>query len=236
MSALTETGNIRAGLHDESVPDDEPVSDHFADSVQQREAMELGMWVFLATEIMFFGALFLAYSVYRYWYPAAFAAGSHHMELVYGTINTAVLLTSSLSMALAVNAAEQGRRNRCAALLLVTLILGSVFLVIKGIEYHAKWVENLVPFVGWSFAPTGELRGGLKSFFNLYFIMTGLHAVHLLIGIVLLAGLIAWTWKTVPFERCGITVHNVGLYWHLIDLVWVYLFPLFYLVGTVKFP
>lgn len=208
------------------------VADHFVDAEQQHEVAELGMWLFLVTEIMFFGGLFLAYSIYRWWYPTEFALGSHHMDVTLGTINTGVLLTSSFTMALAVEAAEHGKRSRLIWLLVTTLVLGLVFLGIKGYEYHHKYVDHLVPFAGWSFGPTGPHRPGLITFFNLYFLMTGLHAFHMIIGVILLSVLIALAaCKKLPATR-SIVVHNSGLYWHFVDLVWVYLFPFFYLVAV----
>jgi len=206
---------------------------HFHDLAQQRQAAELGMWLFLVTEFMFFSGLFLAYLVYRRWYPAEFAAGSHTMNVVLGTVNTAVLLTSSLTMALAVAAAEHGRQRALANFLTATLVLGGIFLGIKAYEYHHKYEEALIPFANlpFEYAGTPE-QPGLAAFFNLYFLMTGLHAFHMLIGIVLLAILIiAALRQRLPASR-SIVVHNIGLYWHFVDLVWVYLFPFFYLVAA----
>lgn len=207
------------------------MADHFVDEQQQHEAAELGMWLFLITEIMFFGAFFLAYLVYRYWYSAEFSLGSQHMDVWLGTLNTAILLSSSFSMALAVSAAERGARTRLAGLLGLTASLGVVFLGIKFLEYHHKAQEHLIPFAGWEFAPSGPQRNGMATFFDIYFLMTGLHAFHMIIGILLLLYLILLTWcRQLPPTR-SIMVHNAGLYWHFVDLVWVYLFPLFYLVG-----
>jgi len=190
------------------------------------------MWLFLATEFMFFGGLFLAYLVYRSWYPAEFAAGSHTMSLTLGTINTAVLLTSSLTMALAAHAAEHSRQASMAQLLTVTLVLGLVFLAIKAFEYHHKYEDHLIPFAGLSFAHHGVERPGMATFFNLYFLMTGLHAFHMIIGVVLLGVLLALAIRRrLPADR-AVLVHNAGLYWHFVDLVWVYLFPFFYLVAA----
>jgi cytochrome c oxidase subunit 3 len=208
------------------------VAEQFVDASQQHEAAELGMWLFLATEVMLFGAFFIAYLVYRYWYPEAFAVGSREMDVVLGTINTAILLTSSFTMALAVQAAEHGKRAKLVGLLIATVILGTLFLGIKGFEYYHKYADHLIPFAGWDFAPTGKNRAGLMTFFNLYFLMTGLHAFHMVIGISLLLALAVWAqWNKLPASR-SIIVHNAGLYWHFVDLVWVYLFPFFYLVGN----
>jgi cytochrome c oxidase subunit 3 len=202
---------------------------HFDDLDQQHAAAELGMWVFLVTEFMFFGGLFTAYMAYHDWYAHDFAAGSHTMHVVLGTINTAVLLTSSLSMALAVHAAAQGRRTMLIAMLLATIALGTVFLGIKAYEYHEKYVEGLVPFISSSRFET-KPDVGLEEFLNLYFLMTGVHAAHMVIGIAILGTLVVSALRyRLPVER-SVLVHNVGLYWHFVDLVWVYLFPFFYLV------
>jgi cytochrome c oxidase subunit III len=205
---------------------------HFHDSRQQREAAELGMWIFLVTEFMFFGGLFLAYLIYRSWYPDDFAAGGHTMNVILGTINTAVLLSSSLTMALAVDAAHYSRRKALMWLLAATMALGIVFLGIKAYEYYHKYEEHFIPFAGLSLSDELQARPGLITFLNLYFLMTGMHAFHMVIGIVLLSLLLLLAWRgRLPAER-SIVVHNVGLYWHFVDLVWVYLFPFFYLIAA----
>ncbi|HZF52007.1 MAG TPA: cytochrome c oxidase subunit 3 family protein [Polyangiaceae bacterium] len=217
-----------------------PLAHHFESYAQQKEASELGVWVFLVTEVMFFGGLFAIYTIYRWAYPAAFAEGSRHLDVELGAINTAVLLSSSLSMALAVRGAQTGKRKLTAALLILTVILGSVFLAIKGFEYHHKFTEGLIP--GANFrdpaspgAPAHDLStsaaNGLQLYFMIYFAMTGLHAIHMIIGIVILAGLL------VPVLRGRFSplnynwVEGAGLYWHFVDVVWIFLFPLLYLLG-----
>jgi cytochrome c oxidase subunit III len=205
---------------------------HFHDLRQQRESAELGMWLFLVTEFMFFGGLFLAYFIYRSSYPDDFAAGGHTMNALLGTINTAVLLTSSLTMALAVDAAHHARRQAVVRLLAATIALGLVFLAIKAYEYDHKYHEHLIPFAGLPSSDELQGRPGMISFLNLYFLMTGLHAFHMVIGIGLLLVLMALAWRgRLPPER-AIVVHNAGLYWHFVDLVWVYLFPFFYLISA----
>jgi cytochrome c oxidase subunit 3 len=204
---------------------------HFEDIHQQREAAELGMWLFLVTECMLFGGLFLAYLVYRGWYPAGFAAASHAMDVTLGTINTAVLLTSSLTMALAVQSIQAGRRRSALTFLPATLLLGSGFLAIKTYEYYHKWDEHLVPFGGLPFSWIGSDWRGAQMFFSLYFVMTGLHAVHMMIGVALLFVLIVKCYRR-PVTAQANLAHNSGLYWHFVDLVWVYLFPFFYLVAA----
>jgi cytochrome c oxidase subunit 3 len=208
------------------------VAHHFHDAEQQRSAAELGMWVFLATEVMFFGGLFVAYLVYRSWHYDDFAIGSHAMDLGLGTVNTAVLLTSSLTMALAVDAAHRGRRQALLGLLAATLVLGTVFLGIKAYEYYHKYEEHLIPFLGLPFRPEEGTSEGMAAFFNLYFLMTGLHALHMVIGLAMLATLIGLAWAGRLHPERAILVHNSGLYWHFVDLVWVYLFPFFYLVAA----
>src|SRR4051794_7555761 len=158
---------------------------HFDTAGQQKEASTLGMWVFLVTEIMFFGGLFLCYVVYRTIYPAAFAEASHELDITLGGINTAVLICSSLTMVLAVSAAQMGQRKSLVAFLILTIVLGSVFLGIKAVEYHEKFVNHHVP--GPSFHFEGPESAHAQLFFSLYFAMTGLHALHMIIGITLLA-------------------------------------------------
>jgi len=203
----------------------------FSDLAQQREAAELGMWLFLATECMFFGGLFLAYLVYRHWYEAEFALGNQHMEVLLGAINTGVLLTSSLTMALAVHSAQHSRRTLLMRFLLVTMLLGMTFLAIKAYEYHHKYVDRLIPFAGLEFRYVGRERPGTATFFNLYFLMTGLHALHMVIGVALLFVLFLLARRGRLLAERSIVVHNTGLYWHFVDLVWVFLFPFFYLVA-----
>lgn len=203
---------------------------HFEDLDQQREAGELGMWLFLLTEFMFFGGLFLAYLAYRSWYPEEFSLGSRSMDVVLGTVNTAALLTSSLTMALAVDAARNSRRNSLALLLVATILLGAIFLGIKAYEYQHKFEHHLIPFAGLPFEHSGPQEPGLTTFFNLYFLMTGLHALHMVIGIAILATLVVLALRGGLVAERSPIVHNTGLYWHFVDLVWVFLFPFFYLV------
>jgi cytochrome c oxidase subunit 3 len=201
---------------------------HFEDAEQQREAGTLGMWVFLATEVLFFGGLFTAYSVYRWSYPEAFAEASRHLDVLLGAINTAVLICSSLTMAMAVHAAQLGRRRGQVLFLLATIALGSAFLVIKGFEYHHKFVEHLVP--GPHFFDPGPHAAQVQLFFSLYFAMTGMHALHMVVGVGLLAWLAGGARRGRYDGAYYSPVENVGLYWHFVDIVWIFLFPLLYLV------
>jgi cytochrome c oxidase subunit 3 len=203
----------------------------FDDPAQQKLSATLGMWAFLATEVMFFGGMFAAYAVYRFWYPHAWAEASRELDLLLGTVNTAVLLTSSLTMALAVDAARHGTRQQISRWLVVTIVLGLVFVGIKAYEYHHKWVEHFVPgrYFQWH---EGDVRtaGAAELFFSFYFAMTGLHAFHMLIGFGVL-GYILRRARRGDFSPDYYTpVEMSGLYWHFVDIVWVFLFPLLYLI------
>jgi cytochrome c oxidase subunit 3 len=202
---------------------------HFEDVEQQHQASWLGMWVFLATEVMFFGGMFACYFVYRHWYLQAFAGASNHLDVLLGGINTAVLICSSFTMALAVYSAETGRRKPLIAFLLLTIVLGLLFLGIKFYEYHTKFEEHLVP--GSSFRFEAALARPAEIFFSFYFAMTGMHAVHMIIGIGLLTVLI-FKARRGRFSAAYYTpVELTGLYWHFVDIVWIFLFPLLYLLG-----
>lgn len=202
---------------------------HFDDIGQQKSAITLGMWLFLAQEVMFFGGLFMAYLTYRTWYPEAFTAGSHHLDITLGGINTAVLILSSLTMALAVRAAQVGNRRAIVAFLAFTIVLGSVFLGIKVVEYSHKIHDHLVPGPHFSFE--GPLARPVEIFFSLYFAMTGLHALHMVIGIGLLSVLVYLAAKGRFTPDYFSPVEISGLYWHFVDIVWIFLFPLLYLIG-----
>jgi len=206
------------------------LSHQYDDLVQQREAAQLGMWVFLVTEILFFGGLFMAYTLYRMEYPDVYAECSKLMDWRLGALNTAVLLTSSLTMVLAVVAAEQGRIKALIRWLFVTIGFGGVFLIVKAYEYHHKFVEHLIP--GPNFTHELANRGPAQIFFSLYFAMTGLHAVHMIVGIGILST-IAWMASRGKFSPTyNNPVEISGLYWHFVDLVWIFLFPLLYLIGS----
>jgi cytochrome c oxidase subunit 3 len=207
-----------------------PALAHQFDSLgQQKEVATLGMWVFLATEVLFFGGLFATYAIYRAWYPEAFAAASHELDVALGTINTVVLITSSLTMALAVHAAQLGQRKLVLLFLAATMILGAVFLGIKSVEYYHKFVEHHVPGPGFQFQR--EHFRHAQLFFSLYFIMTGLHALHMVIGIGIMLVMFWWSWRgTITVEYYS-PIEISGLYWHFVDIVWIFLFPLLYLIG-----
>ena len=210
---------------------------HFDDLEQQAEASFLGMWVFLITEIMFFGGLFAAYLVYRFLYHEAFAAGSSSLSLELGAFNTIVLIASSLTMALAVHASQLGRQKTLLLFLILTLLLGCTFLGVKFIEYHDKYVEHHIP--GHRFHFVDEARhhvidqGQAQLFFSLYFAMTGMHALHMVIGAGLLTTLIIMTLRGMFSPAWHTPVENIGLYWHFVDIVWIFLFPLLYLINRI---
>ena len=189
----------------------------------------LGMWVFLVTEVLFFGGLFLTYTIYRHAYPSAFTAGSHELIVWAGTTNTVVLITSSLTMALAVAAAQAGQRRALMAFLAVTMALGCVFLGIKAFEYYKEYVERHVPGHGFKFE--AEYARQAQIFFSLYFMMTGLHALHMIIGLGVMAVMFWLSWRGTITPDYSSPIEISGLYWHFVDIVWIFLFPLLYLVG-----
>jgi cytochrome c oxidase subunit 3 len=195
---------------------------------QALEANRLGLWIFLASEVLFFGVLFAAYIIYRYLYPETFAEASRHLDVILGSINTTILLTSSFTMALAVNAIQRDQRRAAVVFLLITMTFGLVFLGIKGLEYVHKIEEGLFP--GPNFTYIGEQAQQAQVFFSLYFIMTGLHAVHMLAGILVLAVLAFLVWRGHFSASSYAGVEMVGLYWHFVDIVWIFLFPLLYLI------
>ena len=200
---------------------------HFFNMGQQLEASVLGMWVFLVTEVMFFGGLFMAYILYRSLYPDAWLAGSHELNEMLGGINTVDLIFSSLTMALAVRAAQVGSWMGQVVNLILTIIFGTTFLVVKYFEYAAKFEHHLVP--GPHFDPARDPAQQL--YFSLYFMMTGIHALHMVVGIVLMLIILRMAWKgRFSAEYYG-PVEVSGLYWHFVDIVWIFLFPLLYLIG-----
>ena len=201
----------------------------FDDAEQQHEAARVGMWIFLATEVMFFGGMFMGYTFYRIAYPQAFAGASNRLDLWLGTINTAVLIGSSFTMALAVRSAQVGKQKGLVIFLALTIVLGMIFLGVKFTEYYAKFVEHLIP--GGAFVYEGSMAHGAEIYFSFYFAMTGMHALHMIIGIVLLTALIVKASHKRFSPGYFTPVELVGLYWHFVDIVWIFLFPLLYLVG-----
>jgi cytochrome c oxidase subunit III len=202
---------------------------HFANLEEQKDASSFGMWVFIAQEVMFFGGMFLAYTVYRNLYPAAFAEASHHLNWLLGGINTAVLIMSSLTMALAVRCATLGRSRQTVLFLLSTVVLGTIFLGIKIVEYADKFEHHLVP--GPHFQFHGPNAHPAQIFYSLYFAMTGLHALHMIIGIPIILVLAFRAHRGAFGPEYHTPVEMTGLYWHFVDIIWIFLFPLLYLVG-----
>jgi cytochrome c oxidase subunit 3 len=222
---------------------------HFETEEQQREAGTFGMWLFLLTEIMFFGGLFFAYLLYRNWYNEAFVAASNQLSIKLGAINTVFLIGSGFFMALGVWAAEVRKRGLLVIFLVLTTLLGVAFLGIKYVEYHEKWEKHHIPGEHFDISefvnPPIDAKTGRPAeqplppdtaqktqvFFSLYFAMTGMHALHMIIGIVLLFWL---TWRAYNGEFSSgyvAPIENFGLYWHFVDIVWLFLFPLLYLIN-----
>ena len=224
---------------------------HFENMEQQREAGALGMWVFLVTELMFFGGMFLAYTLYRTKFPADFASASNHLDLTLGAVNTVVLILSSLTMALAVYSSQVGKQRNLIVCLVITIVLGLTFLGIKAVEYRDKYEDSLIPgrlIPGRPYNPAVQEHGTpydkhklhllpgatvkhVEMFYWIYFAMTGMHALHMIIGVGLLSVILFFSWR----GRYGPEYHNPveisGLYWHFVDIVWILLFPLLYLLG-----
>lgn len=202
---------------------------HFEDLDQQFEAAGLGMWAFLVQEILFFGGLFAAYLVYRMSYPEAFIQGSHYLDITLGGVNTAILICSSLTMALAVYYGQRGNRRQLVLFLFLTIALGAAFLGIKAVEYTHKYHEHLLP--GPTFHPEQAHPPQMQIFFALYFAMTGMHALHMVIGIGILFFLIYQARQGRYSAEYNSPIEIFGLYWHFVDIVWIFLFPLLYLIG-----
>ena len=210
---------------------------HFDNIEQQREAETLGMWVFLATEILIFGALFTGYAAYKAWYAADFEIASGQLNILIGAINTVVLLTSSLTMALSVHAARVNRQRMLVVCLSLTALLGTTFMGFKAIEYYSDYRDALVPSL--AFPPEELVRqhadvnlDHVQLFLLFYYIMTGLHALHLTVGIGLMVWLIVRARRGDFHSEHYMPIEVSGLYWHFVDVVWIFLLPLLYLAGT----
>ncbi len=220
---------------------------HFETYEQQKESSFLGMWLFLVQEVMFFGGIFVVYVIYRHMYPLAFEYGSQALNWKIGAANTAVLLFSSFTMVVAVFGAQTGKKNLLIGGLILTMLFGGLFLGVKYFEYAEKWEHHLVPgdhfdwqaYIDWAVSagiekPAGSASVGseIEIFFSLYFAMTGMHALHMIIGMGIMVWMIfaakrdRWTPQNYNF------VEGFGLYWHFVDIVWIFLFPFLYLVGA----
>jgi cytochrome c oxidase subunit III len=207
----------------------------FEDLQQQRDSASLGMWVFLATEVMFFGGLFAGYTIYRNLYLPFFEVGSHLLNVKIGALNTAVLIGSSLSMAMGVRAAQMGKRGVLVACLILTIILGLAFVGVKlNFEWRQDWIEGLVPGLNFTHEfPHMTLQDSrhVELFFFFYFAMTGVHALHMIVGVGVLAVLVVQAMRGQYGPDRYNMVEGLGLYWHFVDIVWIFLFPLLYLIG-----
>ena len=202
--------------------------EQFESAEQQREASTLGMWIFLVTEIMFFGGAFLAYTIYRWKFQDTFAYASSTLNATIGAVNTAVLLCSSFTMVLAVRASQLGNRKALVVFLILTMVLGSAFLGVKAFEWHDKYVEHHVP--GPNFHWEGANPGQASIFFSLYFSTTGLHALHMVIGMGMMLILTIQAFRGRYTKEYNTPIEMGGLYWHFVDIVWIFLFPLLYLI------
>ncbi len=216
-------------MSEATVHDNPALRHQFDDAEQQKTASTLGMWIFLATEVMFFGGLFTAYTIYRTLYPHAFAEASHHMGVTAGAINTTVLICSSLTMALAVRSAQLSRQKATAWFIIGTMIFGIAFLGVKAYEYHEHYVEGTAPGVNWTIK--GPDARQIELLFCFYFIMTGMHAFHMVVGLGLMSYLLRNTLKHRYNADYYSPVEVIGLYWHFVDIVWIFLFPMLYLIG-----
>lgn len=203
----------------------------FDTAEQQKDCSTLGMWIFLITEIMFFGGMFLAYTIYRSSWPHVFAVASASLNEVIGAANTCVLLFSSFTMVMAVRASQLGRRKAIIGWLILTLIFGGVFLGVKAVEWHEKFVEHHIPGANFHLEglPDSE-QGHAQIFFSLYFAMTGLHALHMVVGAGMLFWLIWEARRGTYTAEYNTPVDIGGLYWHFVDVIWIFLFPLLYLI------
>jgi cytochrome c oxidase subunit 3 len=237
---------INGEMHAEAHAHPAHLRHHFETVEQQREAASFGMWLFLLTEVMFFGGMFMAYLVYRNWYHAAFVAGSNTLNIWLGTINTAVLICSSFTMAMAVYSAEKRRKKSLITYLILTIVLGLAFLGIKAVEYTEKFELHHVPGASFSIEqfvhPTDpkavalapDMAEKTQVYFSLYFAMTGMHALHMIIGISILLILVARALGGAYTDGHMSTIENFGLYWHFVDIVWIFLFPLLYLISRYR--
>ncbi len=208
------------------------LAEQFEELEQQKHADTLGMWIFLATEVMFFGGLFAGYTVYRTMYPQGFAMASHHTNFVIGTVNTFVLLTSSLTVVLGLHAARTARRKSLIVFLSLTILLGLVFLGLKGLEYYEHYEDHLLP--GYDFVFDQAYYRPAALFMCFYFAMTGVHALHMIIGVGLMAFLLVLAWRRQIRPEHPAYVDIIGLYWHFVDIIWIFLYPLIYLIDRHK--
>jgi cytochrome c oxidase subunit III len=202
---------------------------HFADAEQQAESAKLGMWIFLLTEILLFGGLFGFYAFYRAWLPETFIEASKQLDVTLGGLNTVVLITSSLTMALSIRAIQLGKKKHTLIFLFATLILAGTFLVVKYFEYAHKFHEGLLPGKYYTFEGIHAVNPHI--FFSIYFSMTGLHGIHVIVGMIVITWMIVRVSKNEFSPEYYTPIEMTGLYWHLVDIIWIFLFPLLYLIG-----
>ena len=202
---------------------------HFSDSHQQQESAKLGMWIFLLTEVLLFGGLFTTYSVFRAWQPEMFLNAHSHLNVYMGTLNTVVLITSSVTMALAIRSIQLDQKKASLRFLVITLLLAGVFLVVKYFEYSHKFHLGQLPGKFYTF--DGIEGTNPHVFFSVYFLMTGLHGIHVIGGMSVISWLIYKVKRNAFSAEYYTPIEMTGLYWHLVDLIWIFLFPLFYLIG-----
>lgn len=212
-----------------SVPD-VAVQQQFDDAEQQKGAALLGMWAFIATEVLFFGVLFAAYVVCRWRAPSDFLDGSAHLDFAMGTAETAILLTSGCLSAIALRQIQLDRARQSAVLLAIASMLGVLFLILHGMEYHDEFKEGLIP--GIRYTETGPEARGMEIFFSLYYVITGFHSLHVLIGVVLLLVMAVRAWRGAFSSTYYTPIEVSGLYWSLVDIVWIFVYPALYLIGS----
>jgi cytochrome c oxidase subunit 3 len=215
-------------MHTDAAAAPSRLAHHFPDMKTQEHAARMGMWLFLSTEILLFAVLFCAYALYRFLFPVGFEEASRLAHVAMGATNTVVLITSSLTVALAIHYARQGQNRKVVGLLAVTILFGATFMVLKGFEYYHHWVDGQLP--GRLYHYAGLEGPGVSMYFTVYFLMTGLHGFHVLIGMGVLAWLLARAARNEFGPGYSTPVELGGLYWHLVDLIWIFLFPLLYLV------
>lgn len=201
---------------------------HFVDSEQQFDAAKFGMWIFLVTEILFFGGLFAAYIVYRAWYPELFTLASEELNTLWGGVNTIVLIGSSLTVAMAIKSAQLNQKKNIIINLGITIALACIFMVIKYFEYTHKFELGIFPGEFYTYGGVDHPQANI--FFSLYYMMTGLHGIHVLVGIGLMIWLVIKASKQTFDSEYYTPLEMTGLYWHLVDIIWIFLFPLFYLI------
>jgi len=230
----TTTSDVHAhGGHGEHGEHNPYHQHHFATMEQQFDTSKIGMWLFLVTEVLLFGGLFVGFGLMQARYPREFVEAHTYLQRSLGALNTVVLLVSSWTMVMGVNAAQTSQKDKLVRYLLATILLACVFLVIKYIEYSHKFADHLLPGIFYGHQAEDLIKGthGYATFFSFYFMMTGLHGIHVVVGIVLLSWLMMRA-KRGDFNKEYYTpVDLVGLYWHVVDMIWIYLFPLYYLIS-----